>query len=213
MRIFTTLAPALLLAATVQAQAYEDKIKYEKENQDAFAIEYDYPAEAVENAFVEKMNKLGYKAREEKGILNRDRGFIVFRNALVTDIAEKRYDYIIKVDRKSRKESDVSVLYLLIQDDGENVFEKLKAQEVGDAKRYLNDMLPDIEAANLELQIRDQEDAVAKAEKKLRDLEDEHKTLTRKIADNEASQDDTRKDIENQRLHLETLRGKRTPAN
>jgi len=55
----------------------------------------------VENAFVKRMEKLGYKAKEEKGILNRDKGFLVFKNAYVTDISKDRLDYIIKVERKS----------------------------------------------------------------------------------------------------------------
>jgi len=118
-------------------------------------------------------------------------------------------DYIIKVERKSRKESDEAVLYLIMHKDGANAMDKLEANDIGNAKVYLNNMLPDIEAANLELQIKAQEEVVAKAEKKLKGLQDDKIELENKLAENAKSQDDTIKDIEAQKASLETLRGKR----
>jgi hypothetical protein len=191
------------------AQAFEENVQYDKKKQPAIAIEYSYPAQAVENAFVQRMEKLGYKAKEEKGILNKDRGFLVFRNAYVTDISQERMDYIIKVDRKSRKEDDESVLYLILQKNGTNTLDKMEAYDVGQAKSFLNNMLPDIEAAHLELQIKEQEEVVAKAEKKLKDLQKDRADLEKRLSDNEKSQDATIKDIDAQRSSLETLRGRR----
>jgi hypothetical protein len=191
------------------AQAYEENVQYDKKKQPAIVIEYAYPAQAVENAFIQRMEKLGYKAKEEKGILNRDKGFLVFKNAYVTDISKDRIDYIVKVERKSRKESDESVLYMIMQKDGSNAMAKMEAFDIGQAKTYLNNMLPDIEAAHLELQIKDQEEVVAKAEKKLKGLQDDKIALEKKLSENAKSQEDTIKDIENQKTSLETLRGKR----
>jgi hypothetical protein len=199
----------LSLSAATMAQAYEDNVQYDKKKQPAIAIDYSYPAQAVENAIVERMEKLGYRAKEEKGILNRDKGFLVFKNAYVTDISKEKMDYIIKVERKSRKESDEAVLYLIMQKDGANAMDKLEANDIGKAKVYLNNMLPDIEAANLELQIKAQEEVVAKAEKKLKGLQDDKIELERKLSENAKSQEDTIKDIEAQKTSLETLRGKR----
>lgn len=199
----------LAASVTVLAQAYESNIQYDKKKQAAIAIDYAYPPEAVENAIIQKMEKMGYKGKEEKGLFNRDKGFLVFKNAYVTDISQDRMDYIIKVERKSRKESDEAVLYLIMNKDGENAIGKMESYDIGKAKSFLNDMLPDIEAADLELQIKDQEETVAKAEKKLKGLQDDKVVLERKLKDNEKSQDDTIKDIEAQKETLETLRGKR----
>src|SRR5574338_604579 len=49
-------------------QAYESTIEYNKKKQNAYAIEYPYPAEALENAIVSKIEKMGYKGKEEKGL-------------------------------------------------------------------------------------------------------------------------------------------------
>jgi hypothetical protein len=191
------------------AQAYEGSVKYDKEKQDAIVIEYRYPAQAVENAFLQRMQKLGYKPKEEKGILNRDKGFLVFKNAYIPEISEKRYNYIIYVERKSRKEDEESVMYMIIEDNDANIVKKLQVEESEQAKEYVNQMGPDIEEAHLELRIAAQQEVVNKAEKKLRDLEDEHNNLVKKLQDNDRYREETRTDIEAQRKALDILRDKR----
>ena len=191
------------------AQSYEGTIQYDKKKQAAIVCDYSYPAQAVENAFVKRMEKLGYKAKEEKGILNRDKGFLVFKNAYVTDISKDRLDYIIKVERKSRKESDESIIYMVMLKNDANAIYTMEAYDIGKAKSYLNEMLPDIEAANLELQIAAQEEVVTKAEKKLKELQDDKLNLEKKLAENATAQDETIKDIDAQKKSLEALKEKR----
>ena len=190
-------------------QAYEGTIQYNKKKQRAIMIDYAYPPEAVENAMVLKMGKLGYKPKEEKGLLNKDRGFLIFKNAYVTDISNDRMDYMIKVERKSRKESDEAILYVVMMRNDLNVLDKLDAYDLGRSKSFLNNMIPDIESANLELQIKAQEEIVAKAEKKLTGLKKDKEELEKKLSDNEKDQENTEKDIEQQKQNLETLRSKR----
>ena len=191
------------------AQSYEGTIQYDKKKHTAIVCEYSYPAQSVENAIVKRMEKLGYKAKEEKGILNRDKGFLVFKNAYVTDISKERMDYVVKVERKSRKEMDESVMYIIMLKSDENVLSKMDAHEVGKAKSYLNHLLPDIEAANLELQIVSQEEIMAASEKKLKTLQDEKLNLEKKLADNATAQEETTKDIDAQKKSLEALKEKR----
>ena len=197
------------ISLSVLGQSYEGTIQYDKKKQTAFIIEYVYPPEAVQNAFVQKMENAGFKAKEEKGILNKDKGFLVFKNAYVTDISEERMDYIIKVERKSRTESDEAVSYqVMVKGDG-NAIDKMRPKEIDRAKSFLNNMLPDIEAANLELQIKVQEEVVAKAEKKLKGLRDDQVSLEAKLQQNKTDQETTQKDIEAQKQALGVLIGKR----
>ena len=205
--------PASLL---LKAQAYEDKIEYNKEKQACIVIEYNYSPQAVENAIISKMNKLGYKGREEKGMFNKDKGFRVYKEAMIGDISPSRYDYIINVDRKSKKESDAAVLYLIIMKDNGNALSRLNSEELGKAKSFLYNLVPDIEEADLELQIAAQEDMVVKAEKKLKslqsdkdDMEKRIKKLQDDIKNNEKDQEKQNAEIENQRKALEALKGKR----
>jgi hypothetical protein len=210
MKKINLLLSALFLVCAVSfAQAYENSIQYDKKKQLGLAIEYSYSPEAVENAIVQKLSRMGYKAKEEKGILNKDKGFLVYKNIYITDISRDRMDYMIKVERKSRKESDEAILYMIMMKGDKNAFVTMESYDVGNAKAFLNDMIPDIEAANLELQIKAQEEVVTKAEKKLSGLQKDKLELEEKMATNIRTQEETEKDIEAQKQNLELLRGKR----
>jgi len=200
----------------VFAQAFEDKIEFSKKTQPCLVMNYDYPNEAVENAIISRMDKLGYKGKEEKGLFNKDKGFRVYKGIYIHEISSNRYDYILKVERKSRKESDQTVLYFFIQKDNDNIMSSLPAEDIGKAKSFLYNLLPDIEAANLEIQILAQEETVSKAEKKFRslqsdkeDMEKRMKKLQDDIKQNEKDQDDQQAEIESLKKILEDLRSKR----
>ncbi|MBP6591254.1 MAG: hypothetical protein KA229_14180 [Chitinophagaceae bacterium] len=203
----------LLMTVLSFGQSYEASIQYDKKKQQAIAIDFVFQPQAVENAIVQKLAKMGYKPKEEKGILNRDKGFLVFKNIFITDIMSDRMDYLIKVERKSRKEADESIMYLVMLKDDKNAMGMMDAGDVGRAKSFLNNLLPEVEAADLELQIIAQQEVVAKAEKKLRDLKEEQTSLERKIADNKSGQESTQKDIESQKQALGVLEGKRRTSN
>ena len=208
----------ILLSASfcLYAQAFEDKIEYNKEKQACLVIEYDFPPLAVENAVVAKMNKLGYKGKEEKGMFNKDKGFRVYKDAMIGDISPSRYDYVINVGRKSKKESEAAVLYLIVMKDNANALSRMNTEELGNAKTFLTKLVPDIEEANLELQITAQEEVVVKAEKKLKTLQSDKDDMERKIRklqddikENEKNQEKQTSEIENQRKALDTLKTKR----
>ena len=220
-RTIFTLSAIFIFTTFISAQAYEGTVEYDKKKQTAFIVEYPYSPEAVENAFVKKMEALGYKPKEEKGLFNKDKGFMVFKSAFISDITAGAMDYIMKVEKKSRKEKDESILYLIINGkDGVNASSTFDGESMGLAKSFLNNLLPNVEAANLELQIKDQEDVVTKAEKKFRKLQDDKDDLEKKlkklqddIANNVRDQENTTKEIENQKLALQGLRDKRKPVN
>lgn len=56
---------------------------------------------------------MGYKGREEKGMFNKDKGFNIYKEATLNDISPGKYDYVVNIERKSKKESDESVLTCL----------------------------------------------------------------------------------------------------
>src|SRR5688500_6684559 len=200
----------------VIGQAREGKIEYSKENQPCLVMEYNFPPEAVENGFINKMDKLGYKGKEEKGMFNKDKGFRVYKDARIGEISNTKMDYIINVERKSKKEEDETVLYFLINRNGDNALAKLNTEELGKAKSFLYNLLPDIEAANLELKISVQEEILSKAEKKMKTLQDDKEDMEKKIQklqddlkENEKEQEKQKEEVENQKKTLENLRDKR----
>jgi hypothetical protein len=208
-QIFLLLVSAMTITSTARSQAYEGNIQYDKKKQQAIAIDYSYPPAAVENAIVQKMEKMGYKAKEEKGILNKDKGFLIFKNVYVTDISSDKMDFYIKVERKGKKANDESTLYMIMNKEGGNALITMKPDDINKAKSFLNNMLPAVEAADLELRIKGQEETVAKAEKKLSNLKSDQISLEKKLSDNKADQESTQKDIEVQKQALGVLMGKR----
>ncbi len=195
------------------SQAYETNITYDKKKQRAIAIDYAYPQEAVQNAITTRIQKEGHNMKAEKGLFNKDKGFIVVKDAFVTEISEERLDYILKVDRKSRKDKDESTLYLVVNKNGEDLINTMSAEEIRRIKSFMVDLAPDIEEANLELQIKAQDDAVVKAEKKYKDLQNEKASLEKKLQKNLEEIEAQEKNIESQRSALELLKSKRKIAN
>ncbi|NBY25437.1 MAG: hypothetical protein EBQ65_07175 [Chitinophagaceae bacterium] len=70
--------------------------------------------------------------------------------------------------------------------------------------------MPDIIAENLELDIKAQEEAISKAEKKLESLKREKAELERKIEVNQRTQLDTENELKAKQEGLEILKSKRT---
>lgn len=209
-KLILAFVTVLSFSFIAQAQAYEGTTTYSKKKQQAVLIDYNYSPEAVQNAFVNKLAKLGYKPKEEKGLFNRDKGFLVFKNTIVNDISTDRMDYILNVESKSRKEKDAATLYLIMSKDGDNIFSKDESYTINNAKAFLNNLMPEVQAADLELKIKAQEDVVAKAEKKLRDLKDTQSSLEKKLDQNKTDQQNTQKDIEAQKQALGVLMGQRS---
>lgn len=214
------LAAASLLLLRAGAQAYEGSAEYNKKKQTAYMVEFTYPQEAVQNAVVQKMATLGYKPREEKGLFNRDKGFLVFKNSAITDVSSRTLDYFVKVDKKGRKDGEGSILTVIVNNsNGENASGFFDENERRRMLGFLNNLQPEVEAANLELQIRDQTDVVTQSEEKLKklrsdqtDMEKKIKDLQDKIARNLKDQDAAQKDLDNQKQALDALRAKRQPA-
>lgn len=199
----------LSAAGFLSAQPYEEKIEYDKKKQPCLAMDFNHPPLAVENAFKLKMDQLGYKGKEEKGLFNKDKGFLVYLETVIPDISPTTYDYVVSIGKKSRKSEDESVIYFLVMKNGENVLAALNTMEFGNTKAYLINMMPDIEAASLELKISALEELVSKEEKRLKGLRDDKEDLEKKIRDNEKEQDKQQKEIESQKKILEELKLKR----
>ncbi|NBR37577.1 MAG: hypothetical protein EBT80_09590, partial [Chitinophagales bacterium] len=172
----------------MSAQVYEGTAEYDKKKMAAFIAEYAYPPAAVENAILKRFSKLGYRPREEKGILNRDKGFNVFAGSIMPDITEGQADFLVKVEGRSRKGKEDAVLTLVITQGGEALGRGVSESRAEKVKDYLRALSPDVIAESLELDIKAQEEAIVKAERKLESLKKDQAELERKLELNKQSQ-------------------------
>lgn len=199
----------LSVSFLVKGQAHEGTIEYNKGKQACIVMEYNYPPEAVENAMRAKLLKLGYGGKEEKGMFNKDKGFRVYKETTVGEISPNKYDYAINIERKSHKDADETIVSLVIFKDDANALSKLSSDELEKVKSFLNNLLPEVEASNLEILIGAQILSLEKADKKLKTLQDENKKLHEALEKNIKDQELQKKEIENQNKSLDALKGRR----
>ena len=198
-----------LAQSSLWAQVYEGTAEYDKKKMAAFIAEFNYPAAAVENAIVKRFTKLGYRPREEKGILNKDKGYKVFAGAIMPDITEGQADFLVRVESRSRKGSEDALLTLVVTQGGEALGRSVSESRAERIKDFLRGLNPDVLAESLELDIKAQEEAIVKAEKKLESLKKDQAELERKLELNKQSQRDTENEIAAKKEGLEVLKSRR----
>lgn len=198
-----------VFSVTVKAQVYESTAEFDKKKQPAFLAEYPFQVAAVENAILKRFSKLGYRPKEEKGIFNKDKGYRVFAGSIMPDITDGQADFLIRVESLSRKGKEISLLTMIVMKEGQALGRSVSNSGAEKVKSYLTAILPDVEAENLELDIKAQEDAIIRAEKKLEGLQRDEKDLEKKLELNRRSQKDTENEIKAKKEGLDALKAKR----
>jgi hypothetical protein len=208
-----TLPLLTLLAVTTlhvhsYSQAGETKIEYQKGDKIVAALELPYSPDVIQDAVKDAMVKKGCKT-------DRAKGFDVYRNIRLNEKDQEMSDVHCKVESKNK---DASVLYLLIGRPGENIGVRTTSDryKIDEAKSLLNHIKPTIDAYNLEVEIRNQEEVVKKWEKRLQNLEEEKqelekkaKALQDKLEQNRLEQKTQSEETTKQKMMLTVLKQKR----
>lgn len=193
------------------SQAVSGNVDYQKSKQPAAIIELPYNAELVEDALKDHFQKKGVKSSSSKG-------FTYYKNVQLAAADPSSSDLYFKIERKSRKENNVAVVYMLVTKPNESPATRSSDDNAGiaQAKDFLNDIGPSIEGYSLEMSIKAQDDVVKKAEKKFnslvddgKDLEKRKKSLEDKIVENNQDQEKQKNEIEKQKQIFEALTEKR----
>lgn len=201
----------LSITSAVAQDITEGKVDFQKKEQAALIMELPYPPNVVEDAIKDYLNKRGTKASSSKG-------YQLFKGTKLDSITMEDADMYFKVERKSRKEKDASVVYLFVTKSNENPTARdiSNTGDLSGARSFLRSMLPSLEAYNLETEIGGQEGEVKKAEKKYDrlvddggDLQKRLKKLQDDIEDNRKDQEKQRQEIEKQKGILDNMRAKR----
>jgi hypothetical protein len=170
------LVTVISLSTPVFSQSGETTVDYQKGDRIAATIELPYSASVVEDAIKIYMEKRGGKSDHIKS-------FDVYRNTRLDENDAELVDVHYKVDRKIFKERESTVVYLLLGRPGENIGARTIEDrfKVSDSKELLNRMAPYIDAYNLDVQIKKQEEVVKKSEKRLLNLKDDQYDLEKKL--------------------------------
>jgi hypothetical protein len=209
-KLIYTLIAILLFNITVSSQARYVFIDFKDGQRPAIVNEFSYPESTVSKAIRDKMEKSGFKGKDSKG-------YTMYKNVSLPELGTGTYDVYFKVDRKSKKEKDMSEVTMLVSRGNEvYISEADDAQTINNAKAYLDNLIPNVQAFDLEQQITAQQDAVNKAEKKYKNLLDDADDLQKKkrkieqqIEDNYKDQKNQQSEIEKQKQIFENLKAKR----
>jgi septal ring factor EnvC (AmiA/AmiB activator) len=128
----------------------------------------------------------------------------VFKNARLTPTDGEAADLYFKVEKKSRRDDNSSVVYLIMGRPNENVALRTAddAYRIQDAKAFLGSFQPQAATFELERNISRNEDNIKKSERKMSDLQDDRKRLEKKIQEQE-------QELNRLKTERESLLGKR----
>lgn len=199
------------IVVNAQPKAVEGVTDFQRSSQPAAIIELPYPENVVQKGIEEYMLKKGAKGSES-------RGFQVFRGYKLHSRHDYTSDLYFKTERKSRKDKDISVVYLVTGKSGQDIKTRNSSDDKGldGAAALLDDLGPFVEAYSLEVQIKDQETMVKKLEGKINDLVEDSvsidkrkKALEEKIQQNVLERQKQKTEMDKQKDVLEAMKGRR----
>jgi hypothetical protein len=174
MRLLIAGVICLLCCVAKGQQAFDSKMDYQKTSISTASIELAYSQDVVEDAIKDYMEKRGYKNSNTKG-------FTVFRGAKL-DSSDAPRDLYFKVEKK-KKEKDIAIISLFSTRVNMDILSRdsTDSGQSDRAKSFLNNIVPYIDAHNLEVQIGGQQEILKKAQKKQNSLLNEQADLEKKL--------------------------------
>ena len=209
MKITFSLLMCLFISGFAFAQApMRTTVEYNGQKYPCYITEYNLPPEQTKDVIVNKLKSEGYNADKSKG-------FLVYRNTRLKDLnTEEPQDVLFKIERKSRKEKDKSIVTMIATKAGSIPEDKVKgSKSVADIELsensipFINSFQSDINMSAYNLAVSNQEDEVANAEKKLKNLQDDQAKLEKKIKN---LQDDLAKNKTDQQNQTEEIAKQKT---
>ncbi len=193
------------------SQAQYKFIDFKNAQKPAIVNDILYPEKTVDGALADKLGKLGYKGKESKG-------FTMYRAVSLPELGPGNYDLYFAMDKKSKKEKDITTVTMLISTGNENfVTDSSDAHLIASGKTFLENLVTGVAAYDLEQQIQAQADVVKKEEKRLKaysddadDMQKRIKKLEQQIEQNQKDQDAEVKELEKQKQLYETLKARRS---
>jgi hypothetical protein len=206
--IFTLIVALLATAFTFAQSPMPTTAEYNGQKYPCYIIEYNLPPDETRDVIVNKLKSEGYNASKSKG-------YLVYRNTRLKDLnADEPQDVFFKIDRKSRKEKDKSIVTVITAKSGEIPGDKVKGaktvaaiESAANTIPFINSFQSNINLSAYNLAVSNQEDVVDKAEKKLKDLKDDQSKLEKKI---KGLQDDLAKNKTDQQKQTEEIAKQKT---
>lgn len=176
-----------------QIEAKEGKLSIKKSEKNTAVIELPYPTEVVEEAIRKQFALSGIKP-------DKSNGFQVFRGVKLDESDGELNDLYFKVERKSKKEKNISIVNLIVAKRGHDIAAKTVEDSYmgSEGIRFLNNIVPSVESHSLHVDTEKQDEVVRKSERKLKELEEEQEDIEKRIKKMQEKLEENRKNQEKQ---------------
>lgn len=208
-KVFASLAIAFAITGAAQAQnAHEAAVKFNKTTENAVIADYDKPADMVEAALKDRLEKDGL------GKMKSSKGFMGYAGTLWNTVSTDKLDLYFKVEGKK----DKSTVTVLISKGYDNFITSASdARTIDNVKAFLNDFMTYANSYQLGLNIKAQEENIKKVEKTFNNSVDNNKDLLaqkekleRKIAESNNDQILKQKSLDEEKQKLANLKAQLT---
>lgn len=197
--IYTLLISLLVTSFSFAQVPMRTTAEYNGQKYPCYITEYNIPPQETQNVIIEKMRAQGYNADKSKG-------YLVYRNVKLQDLdINEAQDVLFKIDRKSRKEKDKTLVTMITAKAGLIPEDKVKGSKMvadiepsANSVSFINSFQSGIDLQSYQLGVVAQQDEVAKAEKKLKSLQDAQGKIERKIKDYQSDLEVNKKDQDKQ---------------
>lgn len=204
MKYIFTIFVALLSCTFAHAQApMPTTAEYNGQKYPGYLMQYNLPPDETKDVIVNKLKSEGYSASKSKG-------YLVYRNTRLKDLnPDEAQDVLFKIERKSRKEKDKSIVTMIAAKAGAIPEDKVKGaksvaaiEPSANSVAFMNSFQGNINLSAYNLSVSNQQDVVDKAEKKLKSLQDDQSKMEKKI---KSLQDDLSKNKNDQQKQTEEI--------
>ena len=197
-RAIVLFAIVLFINTKLFAQATETKFEVQKKQLTAATITIPCSPDVAEEGLKEFMARKGAKPSSYKGLT-------VFRTFPLDSAGKESSDLYFKIEKKSSKEKDVTLITLLPTKKGEDFQKQVGADQamVDQSKSFLNQLGPFIESHNINVQLAGQQEVLNKSKKKLAGLLDDSTDLAKKIRKLETELEQNKNDLAKQQKVLD----------
>ena len=199
------LAIALSISPMLYAQGVkEGNYRFDKVDRPGLGVEFPYSKGLVANALKERLDKAGFPKQKT------DHGFTYYKGVTWPEITPGQIDVYTKVDGKDNQ----STVLLLVSKGYDNYVSSATDPAVSaKLKAFLESLLPDIKASQLQADIGNQEKAVREAEKDYKKMDKEgnkqsreKEQLEKDISDNVSDKAKTAETLDAEKEKLDDLK-------
>jgi hypothetical protein len=185
---------------------YEGTVEYQKTKQPATIMEFRYPEKELEEVLEKYIEKQG-------GTIKKQKGFNYVKSVRIHERENRYYDLYYKVEGSGKGDNARSTIYFILAEPGENILLRDPSGNSGNAAAasvgavtFFGAMGSAVGAYDHETKIKEQEELVAKAQKRKADLEKKRDQLVKEL--DETNQDITRQaaEIDKVKTILEQLK-------